>query len=122
MYTLYDRCDKIKKRYLSEVRYQDGTDRREFDDEQQAVEYIIASARAYNHEYIRKDDITYRLVTNDCNDTNMQSLLNNIQHTLNEIKNNNPAIKYRITEEECKIIIALREGKCKITWGSGDNQ
>lgn len=112
---------KIKKLsdrgYFCSVQVQDGREEWTEQFREQAVWSVIRAARTLNGAYIREDDIefsdekpdTYKLADQN------RILLDEIQRGAKVVLDcTDPRIRYRITPEECDIIVKIREGYMEV--------
>lgn len=114
MYSIY----KIKENLFNcSVQIQDGTETWTEKTFEEAVFSVIISARDFNGSYIRKDDIIYvdntslpdkKIEVNEEDFDLLKSIKGRYKYVLDH---NDLRIKYRITDEECEMIIKIREGK-----------
>lgn len=103
-----------------EVSIQDGTERWDENNLQQAIFSVIRMARVMNGSFITRDDIKVVSEIKVVNTTDEISKQD--QDLLHEIKSNrkialdcsDPRIKYRITKDECDMIIKIREGDFRV--------
>lgn len=99
---------------------QDGTEIWTENSLDEAIYSVISAARILNGSYIRKDDI--KIKEQDYDKKHKIEVTAEEYDLLEKIKTkhkcvldyNDPRIKYRISEEECEMIVKIREGVLKI--------
>jgi hypothetical protein len=94
---------------------QDGWERWEEKNQEEAVRSMIKAARALNHDYITIHDIDFFDKPNTKKPDEDEKLLSEIKsgHKV-VLPFDDPRIKYRIRPEECELIIKIREGDVKV--------
>lgn len=104
--------------WLVECMIQDGWERwREFSREN-AIHSLIRAAKTLNGAYIREDDIK-ELTEPEVKapllpDSELQLLTDIKRGTKKVLEFDHYLLKYRITQEEADIILAIREGRLKV--------
>lgn len=110
---------KIHNQYHCEVVIQDGTEDWWELDKEEAIKAVIKFARIINGSYITKDDIIY--VERPKNyffpvefSAEEQQLISDIKSGRKVVLDHSDLrVKYRITPEECELILKIREGDIK---------
>ena len=100
--------------YWCEGRVQDGTERWPKPTRKEATQSMIQFARVMNGMYITKKDITYLVeetpIPMPVSDKDSQMLADIKSHRLIVLNRDDLRIKYGITDEECRLIVKIREG------------
>lgn len=103
--------------WLVECMIQDGWERWHEKTKQEAIYSLIQAAKTLNGSYIREDDITMMAIPDSpvpvINPKDVQ-LLEDIRRGAKKVLDfDHYFFKYRITEHEAKMIVAIREGRLK---------
>lgn len=115
---MYRITKMIDGSWCVECGIQDGTERWSENNRKEAVQSLIRGARTLNHAYIREDDITFsEEKSSESQHTEHVSaadleLLQKIRYGHKVVLDyNDKRLEYRITDVECELIVAIREGK-----------
>lgn len=112
---MYRIIEKNDGQFLCLCGIQDGTERWLEKDRQLAEEELIKAARVLNGMYITRQDIKYEYEM-CCKPNPQDKLLQAIQSGEKVVLDfNDKRIKYHITEEECEMILGIREGKYDVS-------
>lgn len=109
-------------KYQCNCRIQDGTERWEKATLEEALQSMVQAARVMNGSYIRHDEIEVhasspiRPTANTVSDEDMALLLDIKREAKVVLEHNHYLLKYRLTEEECRLVQAIREGDAKVSW------
>lgn len=100
--------------FTAECQIQDGTERFNFTNRLEAVQWLIKSARVLNHDYIREDDIECLdevITPSPLPSQDEQRLLDLIRRKESVVVSSlDKRIRYRISDAECQMIVEIREG------------
>lgn len=113
MYTIY--CEANK--YRCEVRIQDGTERWEKPGLEEAVKSVIQAARIMNGTYITQKDIEIIYVPKSTPIVSEEDfkLLQDIKRGAKIVLDyGDPRIRMNISEEDCDLIVRIREGDVRV--------
>lgn len=111
-----------------EVRIQDGTERWSKPTRLEAVRSVISGARVLNGSYITEKDISFHaqeepVTVVRCGPQVSDGDLDLLQKIKNGYKVvldfDDPRIKYRISKEDCDLIVKIREGDVEVIPGAG---
>lgn len=104
-----------------ECRIQDGTERWRKPTRKAAIQSLISAARTLNGSYITEDSITFmeqeeqppRTMTAD-----EAKLLDDIRAKRKIlVDHDDKRLRYNITDKECDMIVAIREGRLDVVTG-----
>lgn len=112
---------KKGKIYFCEVQIQDGTERWEESSKEKAIFSVIKAARILNGNYIKEEDIVVRKLVETLADTSKtiteQKILEDIKRGEKILLDHDDMrVKMHITDEECRMILAWREGEARFTF------
>ena len=117
MYIITEGLDGL---WHCELMIQDGWERWTAHSREEAITSMIKGARTLNHGYIREDDITFQKQRPKPPVYQQDGMVLSAEDEklLREIKSgqkkvlafDDPILKYRITEKEAEMIVAVREG------------
>jgi hypothetical protein len=118
---LYAVIAKPNGKYICECGIQDGTERWEEDTLEEALQSVVRAAKTLNGTYLRPDQIA-RLTQQELpveravSDEDWQ-LLEAIKSKHKVVlDHDHHLIKYNLSQGECELIQALREGNAIVTW------
>lgn len=111
---MYRILKALSGKMTAECQIQDGTERAEFTDETEAFHWLIKSARVFNGDFIRNDDIERLdmvIVDPPPPSQEDQLLLEKIRRKeLVVVPFDDKRLRCRITDAECDMLIEIREG------------
>lgn len=116
MYHITNLGDK----YLCYCQVQDGQEVWEESNLTDAIFSVIRNARSLNGDFITKDDIVIACckIENCCQDTLLDQIKSGYKVVLDF---DDKRIKYRITQEECDLILKIREGYLTVNESNNKN-
>lgn len=116
MYTVYVSPDR--RRFRCHCVIQDGTERWEEESLEKAIASLVSAARVLNHDHIPRSavDVVYEEpeVPPPVSDADREILAAVRSGRLRTLPFDHYLLRYNLTEEECRTVQAVREGRLRV--------